>query len=142
MFDFDKRKSKSWNNGFLIQIELNKNKLISIKQIPYVQSFPGIKKLDQIKEKEFYIKSEEMQKNVLDPEFIDTSWKQFIKKYKTTYYSIFRGHNRILRKINYFISFSNLFYSKINKAFLLNIFRSRVHREIVIDILKNDIKNF
>lgn len=140
MFDFANRNSDSWTTGFLIQIELTKDKNVAIKQIPFKQTFPGIGKLNDLEEKEFYRKSNEMQKNVINEDFIVESWNTFITNYRKVYYSIFRGQNRVFRKINSIFSLSNMFYNRKKKAMLLNIIRSRVHREAIINILENDIK--
>ncbi len=141
MFDYDNRNFEAWKLGFLIEIVINEDKEVSISQIPYRQSFPGIKKLSTQEASKFYDESEEMSKNVKDEEFIHKSWSDFTEKYKLIYFSIFRGHNRILRKLNSIFAVSNLFYSKRNKAMLLNVIRSRVHREVVIDILEKEIKS-
>lgn len=140
MFDFANRNSDSWTTGFLIQIELTKDKNVAIKQIPFKQTFPGIGKLNDLEEKEFYRKSNEMQKNVINEDFIVESWNTFITNYRKVYYSIFRGQNRVFRKISSIFSLSNMFYNRKKKAILLNVIRSRVHREAIINILENDIK--
>lgn len=139
MFDYANRNSESWKTGFLIQIELS-NQNVTIKQIPFKQTFPGIRKLNEQEEKTFFRRAEEMKKNVLDENFIKSSWLIFIKEYENLYYSIFRGYNRILRKLNSFLLISKFYYTRKDKAILLNIFRSRVHREIVTDILEKEVE--
>ncbi|MBV7269249.1 CapA family protein [Winogradskyella luteola] len=139
MFDYANRNSDNWKLGFLIKVKLLDNGDININQIPFKQTFPGIRRLDKEEEKLFRQQSIEMQKNVLDANFISTSWDNFIKKYRSLYYSVFRGHNKIIRKINSYIPISNLFYSPMKKAILLNAIRSRVHREVVISILEKDV---
>ena len=140
MFDYANRNSENWKTGFLIQLELTQGKKVAIKQIPFKQMFPGIGRLNEGDEKIFLTKSKEMQVNVLNENFISESWGRFIGGYRLIYFSIFRGHNKVFRKLNRFFSFSNLFYNKKKKAILLNVIRSRVHRELIIDILEKDIK--
>lgn len=135
LFDYDNRKSDSWTNGFLISLDISK-KDTDIELIPFKQTFPGIGKLNNLDREIFKKKMELMSQNVLDENFIENSWLDFIKKYEKTYYSIFRGHNRIQRKIFSYMPFVNWFYKKQEKAILLNVIRSRVHREVIIDLLK------
>lgn len=139
MFDYAKRNSENWKTGFLIQIELSEDLKVAIKQIPFKQMFPGIGKLNEADERGFYKKSKEMQVNVLNEDFISESWNAFISKFRLVYFSVFRGHNKILRKLNTLFSISNLFYNKSKKAMLLNVIRSRVHREVIIDILEKEL---
>lgn len=140
MFDYANRNSENWKIGFLIQIELSQDKKVVINQIPFKQMFPGIERLNESDERMFFEKSKEMQVNVLNEDFISESWENFISNYRLIYFSIFRGHNKFSRKLNMLFSFSNVFYSKKSKALLLNVIRSRVHREVIIDILEKDIK--
>jgi poly-gamma-glutamate synthesis protein (capsule biosynthesis protein) len=140
MFDYANRNTKHWKTGYLIQVELSDGKA-EVQQIPFKQGFPGILKLDKSEETEFFTKSAEMKKNVVDEVFIQQAWKTFISKYRLVYFSIFRGHGKWLRKVNTKLGLTNWLYNKKNKAILLNVVRSRVHREVVVDLLENEIKD-
>lgn len=134
LFDYENRKSHSWVNGYLISVDISKAEN-NIELIPFKQTFPGIITLNKDEEMIFREKMEFLSQQVLDEEFIKENWINFIQRYEKTYYSIFRGHNAIQRKIFSYIPFHNWFYNKKQKAFLLNIIRSRVHREVLIDLL-------
>lgn len=138
MFDHANRNSKNWNTGYLIKVELEESK-VSIKQIPFKQTFPGIAKLNKEESEDFFEESKQMSKNVLDQNFIEESWGKFIQKFEPLYFSVFKGYGRVLRKLNSIFPFAKFMYSKKSKAILLNAIRSRVHREVVIDILEKEV---
>lgn len=138
MFDYADRNSNNWNTGFLIKIELEDNE-VHLEQIPFKQTFPGIAKLSKEESEKFFEESEQMSKNVLDQNFINESWAKFIEKFEPLYFSVFKGYGRVLRKVNSIFPFVKRTYSKKSKTILLNAIRSRVHREVVIDILEKEV---
>lgn len=139
LFDYANRRSETWIQGHLIAVELKNSKFIT-NLIPFQQTFPGIKSLSEEEEKVFHEKMTIMSENVLDREFIERNWGEFITRFEKTYYSTFRGHGKLQRKLFSYFPFVNSLYSPKKNAILLNVLRSRVHREAIIDLLEKKIK--
>ncbi len=135
LFDYANRKSPSWTNGYLISIELSETEK-KVKLIPFKQTFPGITPLNPAETKLFDEHMEVLSANTSDPAFIAANWTEFIQRFEKTYFSTFRGHGRIQRKVFSYLPFVKIFYPSRKKAMLLNVIRSRVHREVIIDLLE------
>ena len=135
LFDYANRKSDSWTNGYLISVELSETTK-DVQLIPFKQTFPGIEPLNAEETKLFDERMGSLSKNTCNPDFIVANWSQFIQRFEKTYFSTFRGHGRIQRKVFSYLPFIKYIYPSKKKAMLLNVIRSRVHREVIIDLLE------
>ena len=131
IFDYANRKSTEWVSGFLIKVILTSDNC-DISLIPYEQSFPGIKPLVQKERALFYKKMEDMSIKVSNESFILQNWLDFSSNFEQTYLSILKGHGRYKRKLYQMFNLYKMFLSKSSKLALLNVIRSRVHRETLI----------
>jgi hypothetical protein len=137
LFDYANRKSESWTNGYLISVELS-GTTKALELIPFRQTLPGIEPLNAEEMELFREKMELLSKNTSNPDFIASNWIQFIQRFEKTYFSTFRGHGRVQRKIFSYLPFVKFIYPSKKKAILLNVIRSRVHREAIIDLLEEN----
>jgi len=131
---------KSWFQGFLVELEVDKN---NIKFIPYEQSLsrPGAYKMNAEQSKSLLdgirLRSEQIQ----DPDFVYKEWNRFCQGKRYRYYSKLRGHSKLLRILNRYIHFSDWFYTRKKEMVLSNILRCESHREMLETILNNQPKD-
>jgi len=139
IFDYANRKSKEWLYGFLINVELTNGKK-KIKLIPYKQNFPGIRPLSDLENEWFWELTSNLKKKVNDESFIKKNWIEFSKNYTENYISILKGHGKIRRKLFKLLKLYRVSYSQSSLLTILNITRSRVHREMIRTILEQNTK--
>lgn len=138
IFDYDNRYNKSWSLGYLIELKLVNGKG-ALSVMPFKQSYPGIQRLNELENKEFIKNMNKMKLDVKNETYIKNQWENFIKKFESTYYSALRGNNKLTRKLNSFLPIYKFIYNKNKNTYLENIIRSRVHREVILDIIKRRI---
>jgi len=135
IFDYAGRRTKEWIMGCIINIVLG-HRSNEIELIPYKQVFPGIMKLSLEDRRWFDGYIEELSKNVKDDDFVRNNWDTFCAKYLNDYLNIFKGNNRLVRRLLKISGLYKKMYTPQALLILLNISRSRVHRETVITVLK------
>lgn len=140
MFDYRANYSPEWSNGFLISINVDKDKN-EIELIPFKQNYPSVVGLDREEKDAFFKAMEKRTEQVNDASFIKDSWNEFILKQKPSYLSTVFGYNTFISKVLKKTGLYKILISKNTLLILLNFFRSRVHRESFVSILENLTKN-
>ena len=124
------RNTKMWNEGFLVSLAFNKEK-ITTNFIPFTQSKGklGVLLMQGKEKKEFLKNLEERSKKITSTQYIKDQWLELCKKEKYLYASRVLGHNRVLRILNLKLHFSDWLYSKKTKMMVRNVVECEVHRE-------------
>lgn len=130
IFENLERKTKMWNEGFLVSLVFNEEG-ITANFIPFTQSAGrlGVSLIQGKEKKEFLKNLEERSKKITSPQYIKDQWLELCKKEKYLYASRVLGHNRVLRGLNRKLHFSDWLYSKTTKMMVRNVVECEVHRE-------------
>lgn len=137
LFDYRSNRTEQWSLGMLITVDLNNNNKLEF--VPFKQTYPGIRSLT-VKEKiEFDQTIAYMNSNLQNKEFLKTSWNELVEGQTRIYLSNAFGHNTLISKVLNKTSLFKYVISRQNTAVVLNFLRSRVHREIFIEVMKNRI---
>jgi poly-gamma-glutamate synthesis protein (capsule biosynthesis protein) len=96
------RNLKSFHEGFLVKLLINKDATSTMEIVPYIQSapVPGARRMDKEQEREFRRNLEEKSKAVKDDSLMEAEWLRFCDAHKHDYLSALLGHNRLLTKLN------------------------------------------
>jgi poly-gamma-glutamate synthesis protein (capsule biosynthesis protein) len=96
------RNLKSFHEGFLVKLTIEKNCAQSMKLVPYLQSDPGpgARRMTAGQEQEFLKSLEQKSLAIKDEAFVEAEWLRFCERNKHEYLSSLLGHNRILAKLN------------------------------------------
>ena len=139
-FIFNKHDNEYWNNGLLINVNLNNKQVI---YIPVVKSKYGIQlATGQSKEeilKAFSLRSQE----ILQEGFIDASYKEFAKKSIQKYLRRLNGSGKWLTYLDRKLFNNKLIEKRYNKQKLLsiqNIIECEAHRELLLTATKGEIE--
>ena len=137
IFDAYPRMDNIWCNGYLVNLSIREDNTSEMSIIPYIQSDAhiGARRMQRDEETNFLNELKKKSKKVEDIEFVKKEWDMFCKDFRYTYFSIFRGHNKLFRFLNRWFHFSDIFYSKKSIVVLQNIIRCESHREAVLSIL-------
>jgi poly-gamma-glutamate synthesis protein (capsule biosynthesis protein) len=142
IFDYKKKYQKGlWTQGYGVMLNIREDK-IDFDLIPFNQGRAKNPKLELIKGEErkvFDIKIKELNSIISNDELLEKAWSNYIITQKKSYKANLFIQNKYIRAL---ISKGLLpefyFHSKKHKTLLLNLFRCEAHREIMIDVLKEN----
>lgn len=142
IFDWKGPKNNNWYNGYLATIIIDDNKLkFEIK--PYVQHIDrlGIRALTKEEENNFYKDLSYINTIIEDDEKLNDKYYKYAEESKKLYLTYLEP---IKIAIYNYLKNKNILPSLLTnnyKKLLLNLIRCESHREILINILKNEISN-
>ena len=91
--------------------------------------------MDKEKEEAFKSELQERLVRIKDVDFVERQWRKFCRSKRYAYFSVLRGHNRLVRGLNRLIHFTDCFYSQSKLMTLQNVIQCEAHREILKSIL-------
>ena len=128
-----------WNEGLLIQIELNEKTKITPVLLSATQN--GLEIADETSsEKRLKIFNEQSQK-LQDKEFLKFEWQKFCEKNGALNRPLFYGKNRIYIKLNRLTKNKLFGFSakKNREMTTMNLIRCDAWREVMVTLLENDV---
>ena len=137
-----KENNSDWNQGLLVAIELNVDKLSSTNQINYIPvnaTTSGIVLMEKDEQQKIILEIKNRQQQIKEKNFIHNSWNLFCESKKSHYLPLLFGLGRILNKLNRIFKnlIIQLIYSKKRMRITKNILRCEAHNEVIDTILKN-----
>lgn len=132
--------NESWNTGLLINLEVQ-NKIVELIPIRATQNGLAILKGEEKASVLNGIKQRAKQVN--DIVFLEKKWREFAENKSALYMSMVLGKSRVFNKLN------RILHNSLLKVFLTdekirtckNLIRCPAHREVLITILNNWIKD-
>ena len=130
--------SRTWNNGLLINIELDNNVTINNKLIHSTQN--GIKLASKKDQENIIEVLKNRKEQIKKPDFIETSWLKFCKTKEGNYLPHLFGLGRIANKLNRIFNnkLISLFYTKKQHMITNNLIRCEAHHEVIQTLLNNN----
>lgn len=126
-----------WNMGYLVQLKIEDNDMLTTKILPYQQRYQGetlyIESLSEVTTLELYKTFNELSTWISAPDSLLKAWEQFCSKGDYSYLRYFSPQNmlfRLMRKMG--LSTMNTRHART----LVNIIRNSSHRERAICALE------
>jgi poly-gamma-glutamate capsule biosynthesis protein CapA/YwtB (metallophosphatase superfamily) len=140
IFDFGLNLPPAWYQGYLVRFSLSPSLPSEIEIVPYQQrrTLPGIVRMDSVEEQKFLAELRERSEEIKDPAVVLRRWRDFCIGRKSRYYSVLRGHGRILGYLNKRSGFGRVLYSKEAVATLLNYIQCETHLEALATVLSHE----
>ncbi|MBQ7387800.1 MAG: CapA family protein [Paludibacteraceae bacterium] len=135
-FDWEGKQNSSWNQGYMVLLNIDEN--ISFNLIPYEQcsSTPFIKILNDKEKLSFLKEIESLNKIIDNDELLDSKFQELVmNRQKNILLNLEPFNNiRIIKKLKELkiIPYS---LTKSKKALLLNLIRCDAHKDILLKIL-------
>jgi poly-gamma-glutamate capsule biosynthesis protein CapA/YwtB (metallophosphatase superfamily) len=100
IFEWDDTDTDSWNEGYLVELQIEGGK-INLETIPYFQSsgFTGARRMGEAETEQFKSKLVERGRTIGNSAMLNDKWVEFCRQKKTTYLTKLFGYNRIMRKL-------------------------------------------
>lgn len=130
-----------WNTGMLLEVNLTKNSS-EITYIPTVVDGQGIYKARETERKKILKEFEERSSKVTDIDFLENEFSTFAKSIESIYVKTFKSETNFFKRV-YNKVFGVSFVKKYKEFYLyalLNFIECEAHREVVLDILKKEMK--
>ncbi|TJX13646.1 CapA family protein [Tissierella creatinini] len=132
-------KSKKWNTGIIIELELDEFKNGTLRYLPTIIDEIGVDFATESEKEEVLIQIRNRSNEVANTNVLHKYWIQYCNNISTTYWSFLLGHsklkrifNKVFKNIAIRINYNN------NKALLThNIIRCESHREILETMLSS-----
>ena len=147
IFDYKKKYQKGlWTEGYAVLFDINfENKKVKFDLHPFQQGQlkkPLLNLLNKKQKEVFFKKIFELNNLIIDDSMFQKSWRQYLKTQKVIYKSDLFVKNSYLRALMLKGFFPKFYWaSKSRKTNLLNLYRCETHREILIDILSEEINS-
>lgn len=147
-FDMNGTSNKPWNEGYMVELDIEEQ--ISIEIVPYKQcdEFPGIQVLQN--RKEFKQKIERLNQTISDTNLVNIEYQKLKERKRDEYlYFYNQPQNRAIRRLAKKGLLSKKLQNELLPTFLtkekalclLNLFQCEAHRELMIDILQDYIND-
>jgi poly-gamma-glutamate capsule biosynthesis protein CapA/YwtB (metallophosphatase superfamily) len=142
IFEEISQTNKTWHEGFLVGLEIEKNHKPEMKIIPYTQSEMevGARRMDSFRESKFLEALKMRSEAILDDEFVWKKWNEFCCQKRNEYLYLVHRRNKLsaaIYKMANKLSLNRYLYSKSSLLLKLNLLRCESHREALIDILSD-----
>lgn len=143
IFDYKEKYQKGlWTQGYAIMFSLNKNE-IKFDLIPYNQGRKENPVLELLNEKEKTIFDEDIKRLnaiIVDDNLFKKEWNKYLKTQEKAYKGMLLLQNPYIREaIRRGLLPSVFLHSKSHQLLLLNLLRCESHREIMTNILENEL---
>ena len=140
IFDNLPGRDKSWNEGFLVNLEIDQNHKSKMVIVPYTQfdSCPGTIRMQGNQEREFLAALRERSESILNEAFVEKQWSLFCRGKKRYYLNTLSGNSPVIQKLVNKLRFPQLFRSKRSLRWKLALIRCESHREVLIKILSEE----
>ncbi len=137
VFDEYPRKASKWYEGFLIELDIKNNTYFEYNLLPYIQyrEKDCVDALNNTAKDTFLCQLKDRSSILQDAEQVEKKWRDHCAEYKYKYFSILRGHGKILKLLNLIFHFTDLAYRKRSLLSVLKI-RCETHKEVLETILK------
>lgn len=137
IFDRYPDRADSFHTGYLVRLSLSGDLSCRMELIPYRQSdaIPGARRMTGEEARAFMESLAAMNRELADPSALERRWSELCLKKKHDFFSILKGHGRLLRYLNRKVHLSDLFYSRRQIANLRNIVTCESHKEMLERIL-------
>lgn len=129
--------SKAWNEGLLVQIELGEKADITYRLLNADENGIDLAAADTEKKRLEKLKQDSEQ--ILDPRFVEQSWKEYALSQSALDLPLLYGKGRIFNKLNRILHnrLMNLTIRRKKRIITMNLIRCDAHREVVQTILEN-----
>lgn len=132
--------NESWNTGLLVNLKIQEN---IVELIPIKATSKGISLLKDEEKKKVICEIEKRGEKVNDIVFLENNWKKFTENKSALYMAMVLGKSRVFNKIN------RILHNSLLKVLLTdekirtckNLVRCPAHREVLVTILNNWIKD-
>ncbi|HBE40805.1 MAG TPA: hypothetical protein DDW27_06295 [Bacteroidales bacterium] len=140
VFDIPSKINSIWNYGYAVEITPGNNPLFRI--IPYEQcnGEAGVKLLPETRQEDFNDKLAYLNSVIERDDLLDLEFDKHCKRVRNMYNSLLEPHSV---KLLHYMRNRGLFPTFLNKrkrTLYLNLFRCESHREIVVKLLEDSVK--
>ena len=137
LFDLHPQFHGEWNRGFLVRVTIRADKTCEMDLVPYLQSDerPGVRRMNADEEVMFMHEVQARSMRVQDEGFVESAWREFCREKQDSYFSVLRGHGRLVRRANRITHFADRLYSRSALLSLQDIVRCESHREVLLAVL-------
>jgi len=137
IFDWERKKDMSWEEGFLVRLEIesgNKNKW---EIVPYTKAGegPGKRRMGKNEQREFREDWEERSRLIKEGDFLEKKWQEFCQEKKQEYMGLLNANNFLMQKVSGKVGFLQRLYGRKAMRKKLNLIRCESHREAMVEIL-------
>jgi len=135
------RGRKSFHQGFLVKLFLEKDSPPRIELVPFIQSdpVPGARRMPSDDQQKFLQDLEQKSLAVKDPALVEAQWVRFCEANKHGYLSSLLGHNRVLSRLNRDGLAARLLYGPTALLRAKNIACCETHREAIQTIFERQM---
>jgi poly-gamma-glutamate capsule biosynthesis protein CapA/YwtB (metallophosphatase superfamily) len=143
IFDWYYTREGGWYVGCALLLDIDKKGSISFELKPFYQSKKDIGfMLLKNEEKDIVLKdSARLSTIIADKDKLKKEWQLFCDQNRKQYYSNIFGLNKITKNLVKIPFIKNYLTPQRKKLELLNMIECEAHREVVVTMLKNEIKN-
>lgn len=140
IFDLGTNLPSTWYKGYLVRFSISTSGSVKMESIPYHQyrNKPGVRRLVSGEKQRFIAKVNELSDEVRDPASVAKLWHQFCITHKDRYFSVLRGHGKLLRYLNRRLHFGSKLYSRNALSSLFNYVICETHLEAITTMLSSE----
>jgi len=141
----NRRASEEWHKGYLVRLHLTKDKRSTrYDLIPFRQLRDGVGLRDLTSEERvlFEAELESYSKVLADPREFERRWVEFCERRRRMYFSLLRGHSRLVRGANRILGFAERLFPRRAVITLLALFRCEAHHEAVVTLLESRYRKY
>jgi len=143
IFDWDTPRLDSWFTGCLLVLDMDENDGIKFELQPFYQSKRGIGfRMMKGDERQAFLKHlDDLSEIIADKAKLKKAWSDFCNAKRGQYYYNLFGLNKVTKRLFKMPFLKQMLVPKRKKIALLNMIDCEAHKDVVTELLNNDIKN-
>jgi poly-gamma-glutamate capsule biosynthesis protein CapA/YwtB (metallophosphatase superfamily) len=132
----------AWHEGFLIRLSITADLSSTWQPVPYVQwdPLPGIRRMSPERERAFLADLTQRSVAIKDEAFVAQAWEQLCREHRHAVTSFVLGHGPILRRLNRKGRVVKHMLGTKRLRQIRNSVMSDTHREVVLEVLNQCLK--
>ena len=129
--------------GLLLLLDFDEKGSLTFEIKPFYQSKPGIgfKVMEGEEKQKILDHVAQLSSIISDKKKLEKEWQNFLNAKQVQYYNNMYGLNKITRRLVKVPVFKQFILSKRRNLMLLNMIDCEAHRDVTIELLKNQIKS-
>ncbi len=125
--------ARSWCEGMLVQLEVEKGAAASMEMLPYEQcgERTGVHRLSAEEASRLLDEVKRRSEEIQDEAVLEARWRQFCRDREAAYLGLLHGYGSLMHRLHCRLGWLRRFYTRRKRLVIYDLVRCEAHREVI-----------